>query len=237
MKYHAHAIAMQRNRGAPGTRQAAGRSCVGLFSCAIASPAGCAAGSATTHPYWSATMSSLTVVMRLSSGKVRSRRSASHAMIGTSSGKNGEVEYALIFRRDARLIIPCYPFIKVAMEGTVPRTEQGVVDAVSEWLDRNGFTEVDPIPAGARGYDITALHLGTRERWIIEAKGGAHNGTDTSNAAWMRTGAALLMAAGWRFQENIPGDRFAIALPKSRWFDIHIDRIHGALRHLGISVF
>lgn len=119
----------------------------------------------------------------------------------------------------------------------MPLTEQGVVDAVEKWLNIKGYVDVHALPAGKRGYDIQATHPDTGERWLIEAKGGAHNGSDTSNAAWGRTGAAFLMAAGWRFQEGIERERFAIAIPQSRWFDIHVGRIHGALRHLGISIF
>lgn len=119
----------------------------------------------------------------------------------------------------------------------MPLKEQEVVDAVEAWLKVKGFSDVKAIPAGARGYDIAAVHTGTGERWLIEAKGGAHNGTDTSNAAWSRTGAAFLMTAGWRYQKDIPGDRFAIAIPKSRWFDRHVERIWPALQSLGISVF
>lgn len=119
----------------------------------------------------------------------------------------------------------------------MPLKEQAVVDAVVIWLGDNGFLEVNPVKAGARGYDIAARNEASGERWLIEAKGGAYNGTDASNAAWGRVGAALLMTAGWRFQKDIPGDRFAIAIPSSRWFDIHVERIWPALKFLGISVF
>ncbi|BCH23527.1 hypothetical protein [Mesorhizobium sp. L-8-3] len=119
----------------------------------------------------------------------------------------------------------------------MPLKEQAVVDAVEVWLKVNGYSDVKAIPAGRRGFDITALRSSSGERWLIEAKGGSHNGVDSTNTAWVRTGAAFLMTAGWRFQDGIPGDRFAIAIPSSRWFDIHVGRIWAALRSLGISVF
>lgn len=119
----------------------------------------------------------------------------------------------------------------------MPLKEQGVVDAIEIWLNSNGFSDVEAIRAGARGYDIAARRHDTGERWLIEAKGGAYSGADTSNDAWSRTGAALLMTAGWRFEEGIPGERFAIGIPSSRWFDIHVGRIWPALEYLGISVF
>ncbi|RWE29168.1 MAG: hypothetical protein EOS78_30645 [Mesorhizobium sp.] len=119
----------------------------------------------------------------------------------------------------------------------MPLREQGVVDAIEEWLNANGFSEINAIKAGARGYDIAARRDDTGERWLIEAKGGAYSGADTSNDAWSRTGAAFLMSAGWRFQKDIPGERFAIGIPLSRWFNVHVDRIRPALEYLGISVF
>lgn len=119
----------------------------------------------------------------------------------------------------------------------MPLREQGIVDGIEVWLNENGFSEVKAIKAGARGFDIAARHDRTGERWLIEAKGGAYSGADTSNDAWARTGAALLMTAGWRFQKDIPGERFAIGMPSSRWFDIHLGRILPALTYLGISVF
>lgn len=66
-------------------------------------------------------------------------------------------------------------------------------------------------------YDIAAKRTATGERWLIEAKGGAYSGADSSNDAWSRTGAAFQMTAEWRFQKDIPGDRFAIGIPSSRW--------------------
>lgn len=45
------------------------------------------------------------------------------------------------------------------------------------------------------------------------------------------------MTGGWRFQKDIPGERFAIGIPSSRWFDVHVGRIRPALAYLGISVF
>lgn len=119
----------------------------------------------------------------------------------------------------------------------MPLTEQGVVDAMEIWLKRNGFVEVRAIPAGARGFDITAVCAETNHRWIIEAKGGAHSGADPSNTACARVGAAFMTAVSWRFKEGIPGERFAIAVPKSHWFDTHLKRIERALALLGISVF
>ncbi|MER9313521.1 hypothetical protein NKI51_30405 [Mesorhizobium australicum] len=119
----------------------------------------------------------------------------------------------------------------------MPLKEQGVVDAIEAWLNANGFSEVKAIRAGARGYDIAATRDDTSERWLIEAKGGAYSGADTSNDAWSRTGAAFIMTAGWRFQKDIPGERFAIGIPASRWFDIHVGRVSPALEYLGISVF
>lgn len=119
----------------------------------------------------------------------------------------------------------------------MPLKERGVVDAIEAWLTASGFSEVEAIKAGARGYDITARCDDTGERWLIEAKGGAYSGADTSNDAWSRIGAAFLMTAGWRFQKHIPGERFAIGIPSSRWFDIHVGRILPALKYLGISVF
>ncbi|MBZ9940165.1 hypothetical protein LB533_03500 [Mesorhizobium sp. BR1-1-13] len=73
--------------------------------------------------------------------------------------------------------------------------------------------------------------------WLLEAKGRAYSGADTSNDAWSRTGAAFLMTAGWRFQLDIPGERFAVGIPSSRWFNVHVDRIGSALKYLGMSVF
>jgi len=119
----------------------------------------------------------------------------------------------------------------------MPKTEQGVVDAVEIWLNSNGFKVIKALPAGKRGYDIRAQNFQTGERWFIEAKGGAHDGSDTSNASWGRVGAAFEMAAGWRFEKGIEAERFAIAVPKSKWFDRHLDRIRPALRYLGISTF
>ncbi|TGU95027.1 hypothetical protein EN794_025655 [Mesorhizobium sp. M00.F.Ca.ET.151.01.1.1] len=119
----------------------------------------------------------------------------------------------------------------------MPLREQGVVDAIEAWLNANGFSETKAIKAGARGYDIAAKCDDTGERWLIEAKGGAYSGADTSNDAWSRTGAAFLMTAGWRFQKDIPGERFAIGIPSSQWFNVHLDRIKPALKYLGISVF
>ncbi|CAN7474643.1 hypothetical protein [Mesorhizobium caraganae] len=119
----------------------------------------------------------------------------------------------------------------------MPLKEQDVVDAIEKWLNANGFSEVNAIKAGARGYDIAAKRVETSQRWLIEAKGGAYSGADSSNDAWSRTGAAFLMTAGWRFQKDIPGERFAVGIPSSRWFDIHLGRISPALEYLGISVF
>lgn len=81
----------------------------------------------------------------------------------------------------------------------MPLREQGVVDAIEAWLAENGFSEIKAIKAGARGYDIAAKYDDTGERCLIEAKGGAYSGADTSNDSWSRTGAAFLMTAGWRF--------------------------------------
>jgi len=119
----------------------------------------------------------------------------------------------------------------------MPLREQGVVDAIETWLGTNGFSEIKALKAGERGYDIEAKRDDTGERWLIEAKGGAYSGADTSNNAWVRTGAAFLMTAGWRFEEGIRGERFAIGIPSSRWFDVHVGRIRQALKYLGISVF
>lgn len=119
----------------------------------------------------------------------------------------------------------------------MPLREQGVVDAIEAWLNANSFSEIKAIKAGSRGYDIVAKRNDTGERWLIEAKGGAHSGVDSSNAAWGRVGAAFLMTAGWRFQEGIAGERFAIGIPSSRWFNVHVGRIRPALKYLGISVF
>ncbi|AZO59686.1 hypothetical protein EJ078_10895 [Mesorhizobium sp. M1A.F.Ca.IN.022.06.1.1] len=119
----------------------------------------------------------------------------------------------------------------------MPLREQGVVDAIEGWLNANGFSEVRALKAGERGYDIQAKRDDTGERWLVEAKGGAYSGADTSNDAWVRTGAAFLMTAGWRFEEGIRGERFALGIPKSRWFDVHVGRILPALKYLGISVF
>lgn len=119
----------------------------------------------------------------------------------------------------------------------MPLKEQGVVDAIEAWLHAKGFSEIKALKAGARGYDIEAKRDDTGERWLIEAKGGAHSGADTSNGAWVRTGAAFLMTAGWRFEQGIQGERFAIGVPSSRWFTRHVDRIRPALDYLGISLF
>ncbi|OBQ59376.1 hypothetical protein [Mesorhizobium erdmanii] len=119
----------------------------------------------------------------------------------------------------------------------MPLGEQGVVDAIEAWLKESGFSEVEAIVAGARGYDIVARRDATGERWLIEAKGGARSGLDNSNASWGRVGAAFSMTAGWRFQKDIPGERFAIGIPSSYWFDKHLRRLQPALEYLGISVF
>lgn len=119
----------------------------------------------------------------------------------------------------------------------MPLREQGIVDAIEAWLNANGFSEIKAVKAGARGYDIATKREDTGERWLIEAKGGPNSGADTSNDAWSRTGAAFLMTTGWRFQKGIPGERFAIGIPSSRWFDVHVGRIRPALEYLGISVF
>ena len=116
-------------------------------------------------------------------------------------------------------------------------TEQGVVDAVKAWLEGNGFGDVAAVDVGRPGYDIQGCRRSTGEHWLIEAKGGSHSGDDNSTRAWMGVGAAFLMTAGWRYQPDLAGKRFAIAVPDSRWFNVHVGRIAEALRVLGISVF
>ncbi|WEK50977.1 MAG: hypothetical protein P0Y66_02555 [Candidatus Kaistia colombiensis] len=116
-------------------------------------------------------------------------------------------------------------------------TEQGVVDAVKAWMNDNGFVDVKAVVVGRRGYDIEGTSAQTGEHWLIEAKGGSHAGEDSSSRAWMGVGAAFLMTAGWRYQPDLAGKRFAIAVPDSRWFNIHVGRIEEPLRVLGISVF
>lgn len=116
-------------------------------------------------------------------------------------------------------------------------TEQGVVDAVQVWMRNNGFVDVEAVVVGRRGYDIQGVLASTGEHWLIEAKGGSHSGKDGSAAAWTGVGAAFLMTAGWRFEPDLAGKRFAIAVPNSFWFNRHVGRVEEALRVLGISVF
>ena len=115
----------------------------------------------------------------------------------------------------------------------MPIKEEAVVDAVATWLQEKGYS-VKTARVGGQGFDIEAT--GPADRWVIEAKGGAHSGADASSAASASVGAAFMTGAAWAQREALAGVKIGIAVPRSHWFDIHVARIDKALALLNINV-
>lgn len=129
-------------------------------------------------------------------------------------------------------------------EPSLPLDENQVAHAVGTWLRGKGFAP-KIITTRQRGYDIDALHPTTGARWVIEAKGGTSSkpgskkfGTEANSpGAYFATAAAFHNAVAWTGRKALQGANIGIALPVSRWFDIHAEKIMPACELLGITIF
>ncbi len=129
-------------------------------------------------------------------------------------------------------------------ETGLPLDENRVAQAVGGWLRGRGF---DPrvITTRQRGYDIDARHQSTGARWVIEAKGGTSSKPESkrfgsepgSSGAYFATAAAFHNAVSWTGRKALQGANIGIALPASRWFDTHSEKIRPACELLGITIF
>lgn len=129
-------------------------------------------------------------------------------------------------------------------ERPLPLDENQVARAVGDWLETRGF-QAKVITSKQRGYDVDASHPSTKARWVIEAKGGTsskpgsrRHGTEAaSSGAYFATAAALHNAVSWTGRKSLEEANIGIALPVSRWFDIHSEKIEPACELLGITIF
>lgn len=126
----------------------------------------------------------------------------------------------------------------------LPLNEYEVAQAVGAWLGDMGF-DSKVITTSQRGYDIDAHHPATKARWVIEAKGGTSSKPGTkrfgievgSAGAYFATAAAFHNAVAWTGRKALRDANIGIALPVTRWFDIHSEKIMPACELLGITVF
>lgn len=126
----------------------------------------------------------------------------------------------------------------------LPLDENQVAQAVGVWLEGKGFT-AKVITTQQRGYDIDARNRTTGARWVIEAKGGTSSkpgskkfGAEASSpGAYFATAAAFHNAVAWTGRRALEGANIGIALPVSRWFDIHSEKLMPACELLGITMF
>lgn len=122
--------------------------------------------------------------------------------------------------------------------------EDNVANAVGRWLEERGF-EVRVITSKQRGYDIDARHPASDVRWVIEAKGATSSKPESrrygqeggSAGAYFGTAAAFHNAVAWTGREELKAANIGLALPATRWFNIHSYKLHPACAMMGITVF
>lgn len=115
---------------------------------------------------------------------------------------------------------------------------------MGHWLEAKGFV-VRAITSRQKGYDIDARHLTTNQRWVIEAKGATSSKPETkryghdsgSNGAYFGTAAAFHNAVSWTGRKELNDTNIGIAIPKTKWFDIHSYKLHPACEMIGITIF
>lgn len=122
-------------------------------------------------------------------------------------------------------------------------SEDEVCNAVSSLLKQRGF-RVDWVNAGQPGFDIHAIHEdGTR--WVIEAKGASNSKRDPSQPVteygngqiFTLVGQAFLTAVSFLEREDCRDAKIGIAVPKTKWFDIHSAKIERVCRQNQITIF
>jgi hypothetical protein len=123
-------------------------------------------------------------------------------------------------------------------------TENDVVNAVGEHLTRTGYRVERQLSTSEHGIDIEAVHIATKRRLLIEAKGGTSSKETTNrfgkpfnqNQAKCHIAVAFYCAAKLRQDYASEGAAVAIALPDDKLHRIIIEKISGALRQLKIGV-
>ena len=126
-------------------------------------------------------------------------------------------------------------------------TENDVVQSVSRYLEKNGYQIVSALSTEERGIDIVAKHHETKQRVLVEAKGGTSSKENSKrygkgfkpNQAKTHVSVAFYWAAKLR-QQNFaqPEDvEIALAFPADKAHLALVENISSALSTLGITVF
>lgn len=124
-------------------------------------------------------------------------------------------------------------------------TENDVVDAVSEYLKQRGFQIIQTCSTKQRGVDIVAEYPATKEKLLVEAKGGTSSKAGTANFGKPFTlnqvkthvSVAFYHAAMLLQKHSNEPVRIALAFPDDELHHRRVKSIASVLGALGIIVF
>lgn len=121
--------------------------------------------------------------------------------------------------------------------------ENQVVDAVCEYLKREGYAINSQCSTTQQGIDIVASKMGSSGRLLVEAKGGTSSkqGTARYDRGFNRTQTFDRVAKGFftaacMIQAHNT-DQVALAYPDAEWVRDYLGRIRTILLALRITVF
>ncbi|WP_296869326.1 hypothetical protein [Tibeticola sp.] len=124
-------------------------------------------------------------------------------------------------------------------------TENDVVQAVSRYLEGEGYRIVSSLSTSQRGIDIVAEHPSTKKRLLVEAKGGTSSkeGTAnygnpfTSNQVKTHVSVAFYYAAMLWQKHSSEDAKIALAFPGDATHRALVEGVSSALKLLDVSVF
>lgn len=126
---------------------------------------------------------------------------------------------------------------------SVAISEDDVSKAVAAWLESSGFTNVNWVPAGRQGFDISTGPSGGHPGWVIEAKGGISSKPGEKSKPYPNgsifsgVSQAFNTAVCHRDRDDRAGREVGFAIPAGGWFDTHSKKLERACKELGITIF
>lgn len=123
-------------------------------------------------------------------------------------------------------------------------TENDVIDAVCDYLERHKYRVENKLTTSEKGVDIVVVHEETGAEFLIEAKGETSSKEGTKrfgksfNSAQVKVHVAEAFFQAARVLPNGPSTsrRVAIALPDTSLHRNYVGEIRYAIERLGIEV-
>lgn len=122
-------------------------------------------------------------------------------------------------------------------------SENQVCEAVAKYLESEGFTAVEWVPAGAQGIDVRCGPSNSHPGWIIEAKGGISSKPRNASKPYQNGSIFTLVSQAFntatchRDRDDRNGRAVGVAIPAGGWFDTHSKKLERACGELGITIF